>query len=426
MLDIRLIRSQPEETEEKLRKRDPTISLRPILDLDARRRELIFHTEERKKKRNEASEMIGRLKKEGKDASQHIAEMKEVSEDIKRLDAEIREAEEKIGSEMALLPNVPDDSVPVGETKEEAIVVREWGEKPQFSFEPKNHVQLAGLTGMLDFPRAAKLAESQFPMYVGMGALMEWALLCFMVDVQTRENGYTLVLPPYLANPETMFTSGNLPKFEGDLYKLQGNELYLIPTSESPLTSFHRDEILEEEDLPLRYASYTACFRREAGTYGAEERGLIRVHQFNKVEMYKITTPETSHRELDSLVRDAEKLVERLGLHYRTRLLPTGDMALQSAKTFDVEVWLPAQKAYYEVSSCSNCKSFQAVRGNIRYRPKDGGRNQYVHTLNGSGLATSRLLVAILETYQQADGSILVPEAIRKYMHGIERIEPKS
>jgi len=426
VLDIRVIRSQPKETEEKLRRRDPTISLRPVLDLDSRRRELIVRSEGLKKKRNEASDLIGRLKKEGKDTAQHIVEMKRVSEQIKSLDSEIRQVEEQIHAEMCELPNIPDDSVPVGETKDDAIVLREWGEKAEFPFEPRNHVQLSAAAGLLDFPRAAKLAEAQFPMYVGMGAMLEWALLCFMVDVQTRENGYTLVLPPYLVNKQTMFTSGNLPTFEQELYKLPDDELYLIPTSEVPLTSFHRDEILREEDLPLRYASYTACFRREAGTYGAEERGLIRVHQFNKIEMYKVTTPETSERELDSLIRDAERIVERLGLHYRTRLLPTGDMALQSAKTCDIEVWLPAQKAYYEVSSCSNCKSFQAVRGSIRYKPKEGGNNQYVHTLNGSGLATSRLLVAILETYQQADGSILVPEAIRKYLPGIEKIQATS
>jgi seryl-tRNA synthetase len=426
VLDIRLIRSQPEDTEEKLRKRDPSISLRPILDLDSRRRELIFQSEELKRERNEASQEIARLKKDGKDASERIAEMKKVSEEIKRLDSEAKQVEAQIHDLICLLPNIPDDSVPVGQTKEEAILLREWGEKPQFSFNPRNHLELAGLTGMLDFPRGAKLAESQFPTYVGYGALLEWALLSFMVELQTRENGYTLLLPPYLVNPQTMFTSGNLPKFEDELYKLRDNDLYLIPTSEVPLTSFHRDEILDEEDLPLKYASYTACFRREAGTYGADERGLIRVHQFNKVEMYKITTPETSDDELTSLVRDAEKMVERLGLHYRTRLLPTGDMALQSAKTCDVEVWLPAQQAYYEVSSCSNCKSFQAVRGNIRYRPKDGGKNQYVHTLNGSGLATSRLLVAIIETYQQPDGTVVVPEAIRKYIPGIEKIVPRS
>ncbi len=425
VLDIRLIRSSLEETEQKLKRRDPSISLRPVLDLDSRRRQLIFQSEELKKKRNEASDRIGRLKKEGKDATQHIAEMKEVSEEIKRLDSEIRRVDEQIRHEMSLLPNIPDDSVPTGDTKEYAVVLREWGEKPEFPFEPKNHVQLSATTGFLDFPRATKLAESQFPMYVGIGAILEWALLCFMVDVQTRENGYTLVLPPYLVNAQTMFTSGNLPKFEHELYKLPEDDLYLIPTSEVPLTSLHRDEILEEENLPLRYASYTACFRREAGTYGAEERGLIRVHQFNKIEMYKVTTPETSEQELVSMVRDAERLVERLGLHYRTRLLPTGDMALQSSKTCDIEVWLPAQKAYYEVSSCSNCKSFQAIRGNIRYRPKDGGKNQYVHTLNGSGLATSRLMVAILETYQQADGSIVLPDALWKYVPGIERIEPK-
>lgn len=426
MLDIRLIRSQPEETEQKLRRRDPSISLRPVLDLDSRRRQLLVQSEELKKRRNEASDFIGRLKREGRDAAPQIAEMKKVSEEIKSLDSEIKEVEEKIHRELCQLPNVPDDSVPTGQTKEEAVVLREWGDRPEFPFEPRNHLELAGLTGMLDFPRAAKLAEAQFPMYVGMGALLEWALLCFMVDVQTRENGYTLVFPPYLVNPQTMFTSGNLPKFEHELYKLPDENLYLIPTSEVPLTSLHRDEILPEEDLPLRYASYTACFRREAGTYGADERGLIRVHQFNKIEMYKITTPETSGEELDFMVRNAEQLVERLGLHYRTRLLPTGDMALQSAKTCDVEVWLPAQRAYYEVSSCSNCQSFQAVRGNIRYKPKDGGKNQYVHTLNGSGLATSRLMVAVLETYQQADGSILLPEAIRRYIPGVEKIQPPS
>ncbi len=426
MLDIKLIRDNPAEIEKKLKRREPTINLQPILDLDAQRRNLLFDTETKQNKLNQASKQIGRLKQQGRDTSQQMAEMKILSEEIKSARAKIREIEEDVDKLMALLPNIPDDNVPVSQKKEDKIVLKEFKRKPQFSFKIKNHLELSENLALFDFPRAAKMSQSQFPMYSGICAQLEWALITFMIDIQANENGYKLIIPPFLVNPQTMFTAGNLPKFEDDLYKLGDDELYLIPTSEVPLTNLHRDEILKEEELPLKYTAYTPCFRREAGTYGADEKGLIRVHQFNKVEMYKFTTPETSDQELDGLVADAEKIVERLDLHYRTALLVTSDMAQQSAKTIDIEIWLPAQNDYYEVSSCSNCKSFQAIRGNIRYKPKDGTKNKYVHTLNGSGLATSRLLIAILETYQQKDGTIVIPEALRPYMKGLKRIEAEK
>ena len=426
MLDIKLIRNNPAEIEKKLKRREPTINLQPILDLDAERRNLLFDTEAKQNKLNQTSKQIGWLKQQGKDASQQMAEMKILSEEIKSARAKIRKIEEDIDKLMALIPNIPNDSVPVSQNKEDKIVLKEFKRKPRFGFKIKNHLELSEKLDLFNFPGAAKMSQPQFPMYSGICAQLEWALITFMIDIQVNENGYKLIIPPFLVNPQTMFTAGNLPKFEDDLYKLRDDELYLIPTSEVPLTNLHRDEILKEEDLPLKYAAYTPCFRREAGTYGADEKGLIRVHQFNKVEMYKFTTPETSDQELDGLVTDAEKIVERLDLHYRTTLLVTSDMAQQSAKTIDIEIWLPAQNDYYEVSSCSNCKSFQAIRGNTRYKPKDGTKNKYVHTLNGSGLATSRLLIAILETYQQKDGSIVIPGALRPYMKGLKKIEAEK
>jgi seryl-tRNA synthetase len=422
MLDIKTIREHGEEVERRLKTRDPSVGLGGVVAADERRRRLLVEVEAMRTRQNEASKQIGVMRRKGEDPGRLMAEMQEVARRLKDLEGELREAEEALLAEMALLPNLPHPSVPVSLDKHDKVVVREWETRRELDFEFKNHVQIGTDLGMLDFERGAKIAGSQFPMYVGVGAQFEWALLNFMLDVHTREHGYTMVIPPYLVNPQTMFTSGNLPKFADQLYTCQDDGLYIIPTSEVPMTSIYRDEVLNEEVLPLYFTAYTACFRREAGTYGAKERGLVRVHQFNKVEMYKFTTEETSYDELEKLVADAEDIVRRLGLHFRTVLLVTGDIGQQSAKTYDIEVYLPGQGEYYEVSSCSNCEDYQARRGNIRYRPKGGGRPKFVHTLNGSGLATSRLMVSILENFQEADGGVRIPDVLVPYMNGLRRI----
>ena len=421
MLDIKLIRNNPKEVEQKLRKRDASISLDPILDLDEKRRKILIEVESKQNILNTTSKEIGRLKKEGKNVELKMLEMRKLSDEIASLRSDLRQTEEDLKRFMSFLPNIPDDSVPVSNNKHDFKILREYKSKPLFNFVPKNHLELSEKHGLFDLARAAKIAESQFPMYCGIGAQLEIALHNFMLDFHIYERKNKLFLPPLLVNPVSMFTSGNLPKFEDQLYKLRDDDLYLIPTSEVPLTSVHRDEILREEDLPLKYIGFTPNFRREAGTYGAEERGLIRMHQFFKIEMYRYTTPEQSDEEFEKLIADAEEILKRLDLHHRVTLLVTTDIAQQSAKTCDIEVWLPAQNSYYEVSSVSNCRDYQAIRGNIRYKTKDG-KNRYVHTLNGSGLATSRLMISIIETYQQNDGSIIIPEVLRKYIGGIEKI----
>ncbi|MCK5548462.1 MAG: serine--tRNA ligase, partial [Thermoplasmata archaeon] len=347
-----------------------------------------------------------------------ITRMKGVADQISHLSAQLREVEENLRSRMLLLPNIPDESVPEGPDKKDSVLLKEFGVKKTFEFKPKNHVEIAEFLDIIDFPRAARMTQSQFPLYKGLGAQLEWALISFMIDCQVRQHHYTLIIPPFMVNSATMTASGNLPKFASELYAVADDELYLIPTSEVTLCGMHMDEIIPEETLPLRYAAYTPCFRREADTYGADERGLIRSHQFNKVELFKFVTPGQSETEYEALIADAEEIIEKLGLHYQRVLLTAGDMAQQSSKTIDIEAYLPTQNAYYEVSSCSNCKTFQAIRGNIRFRPKDGGRPEYIHTQNGSGLATSRLMVALLETYQQPDGSVIIPEVLREHMGG--------
>ena len=422
MLDIKLIRQNFQLIEEKLKRRDSSLSLSQLLELDRRWRNLLAQVEEMRRKRNLGSEEIARCKQEGKDASRKMAELQQLAPMIRSEEEELEKLEAEIQQVLMGLPNIPHESVPVSYRSEDKVVLREGGKILKYNFPLLNHLEMGKELGLFDFDRASGISGSQFAMYVGWGAKLEWALLNFMMEVQVDEKGYQLILPPYLVNSRSMTVAGNLPKFAVQLYKCQDDDLYLIPTAEVPLTNLRQDEILREEDLPLYYAAYSACFRREAGTYGAEERGLIRVHQFNKIELYKFVIPETSYSEFELLVQDAEDIVERLDLPYRVALLTTGDLAQQSAKTIDIEVWLPAQKAYYEVSSCSNCEDYQARRGNIRYRPREGGSLRYVHTLNGSGLATSRLMVAILENYQQADGSIIVPEVLRKYLHNKERI----
>ncbi|MBI1390410.1 MAG: serine--tRNA ligase [bacterium] len=425
MLDIKLIREKKDWVEAQLRRREPEISLDAIVEIDAKRRAQQLETDEMRAEQNKVSDKIAELKRNKQDASAELASMKTLSDDLKNKIAMLRELEEELDRLVSELPNLPDESVPTDMNKANNQVVRRFGEKPDFGFKPKHHLDLGKALKLFDFERGAKITGSNFPLYWGRGAELEWALLNFFRE-HNQSRGYTPVVPPLLLNRQTTFASGNLPKFEDQLYKCKEDPFYLLPTSEVPLTSMYRDEILDEADLPLYYTAVTPCFRREAGAHGAEERGLVRMHQFNKCEMYKYATPETSFDELEKLVKDAEHILETLGLHHQTVLLVTGDIGNQSAKTYDLEVWLPGQNSYYEVSSCSNCVDYQARRGNIRYRPKDGGKPRFLHTLNGSGLATPRLMIAILENNQQADGSVVIPEALRKYMGGLEVLEPQD
>lgn len=425
MLDLKLIRENPQEVERRLRTRGEPISLDRILKLDEERRHVIGLVEQLKAQRNKASDEIGRLKREQKDrdAEKLIIEMGQIAEEIKTLDGKLTQIERELNDLLARLPNLPHESVPVSTDKSNKQILREFGEKPTFSFVPKSHVELGERFKILDFPRAARIAGSRFPLYRGLGAMLEIALVQFMLRYQVQKNHYIPIFPPFLGNAESFFAAGQLPKFADQVYFCPEDQLYLNPTAEILLTNLHRDEILDGSELPLKYCAYTACFRREAGTYGEEEKGLIRMHQFNKVELFKFTKPEESYQELESLVEDAEDILKELKIHYRAALLPSCDLGQQSAKTIDLEVWIPSQNRYYEVSSCSNCEDFQARRGNIRFRRDKTAKPEYVHTLNGSGLATSRLFVAILENNQQPDGSVIIPEPLRDYV-GTDRLNP--
>lgn len=423
MLDIRTIREDPEGVLVRLRRRDPEVDLSRILSLDEKRRGLIRKVEDLRRLRKQGSEEVARLQKEGhrEEAQEKIAALKRLSDELKTLEEDLSRVEHALEEELLSLPNLPHDSVPTG-TKEEKVLLRSWGEPPEFPFPPRHHLELAKNLGLLDMERAAKITGARFPMYTGLGARLELVLITWMFELHVREHGYTPVLPPILANRTSFVVSGQLPKFEDELYHCEKDDLYLNPTAESLLVNLHRDEILSEEELPLRYVAYTPCFRREAGSYGEEQRGLIRVHQFNKVELFHYTTPERSYQDLEELVTHAERILQLLGLHYRVMLLPTQDLAQQSAKTIDIEVWLPGQGRYYEVSSCSNCEAYQARRGRIRYRPAEGGKPEFVHTLNGSGLATSRLFAAILEQNQREDGSVVLPEVLAERL-GVRELE---
>ena len=417
MLDIREIREDPDGVLARLRRRDPSLDLSTVLSLDEERRGLVRKVEELRRRRKQGSEEVAALKAQGKteEAQDRIASLRALSEELKALEDRLSQVESALQSELLSLPNLPHDSVPPG-TKEEKVVLRTWGQPQKFDFPPKHHVELGRKLGLLDFERAAKVTGARFPMYTGLGAMLELTLVHWMLELHVREHGYIPVLPPILANRTSFLVSGQLPKFAGELYHCEEDDLFLNPTAESLLVNLHRDEILAEEELPLRYVAYTPCFRREAGSYGEEQRGLIRVHQFNKVELFHYTTPERSYRDLEELVGHAEEVLKRLGLHYRVVLLPSQDLAQQSAKTIDLEVWLPGQGKYYEVSSCSNCEAYQARRGNIRFRPAGGGRPKFVHTLNGSGLATSRLFAAILEQNQRPDGTVVLPEVLAELL----------
>ncbi len=422
MLDLRFLRENVSFVREKMAQRGVEVDLEGILRLDKERRELIQQVEAMRNRRNQFSDEISRKKRQGEDAQELIAEMRALSQRLKEMEAQLREKEEELRKLLLTVPNIPHSSVPVGEDSEDNVEVRKWGEPPSFPFTPRPHWEIGEELGILDFQRGAKLAGARFVLYRGLGALLERALINFMLDLHIKEHGYKEVLPPFIVNRNSMIGTGQLPKFEEDLFKIEGMEYYLIPTAEVPVTNIHRDEILDEEDLPLRYVSYTPCFRKEAGSYGKDTRGIVRQHQFNKVELVKFAHPETSYEELETLLQDAEEVLKRLGIHYRVVTLCTGDLGFAASKTYDIEVWLPSQEEYKEISSCSNFEDFQARRANIRFRRRGKKGTEFVHTLNGSGLAVGRTVVAILENYQQEDGSVLVPEALRPYMGGIERI----
>ncbi len=429
MLDLAFVREHLDLVERKLRDRgmSPDVVLGDFRTLDTERRRLITEAESLKAQQNKASEEIARLKKQKQDATAQIEAMKGFREKIKAAEEQASEKDSQLRQLLAGIPNLPHDSVPVGRTAEENVEVRRWGAPPQFDFTPKPHWELGESLGALDLERAAKITGARFAVYWDLGAKLERALANFMLDLHTRENGYTEVLPPYMVNPESMYGTGQLPKFEADLFKVPHGEktLYLVPTAEVPVTNLYRDEVLEAARLPISLTAYTPCFRSEAGSYGKDVRGIIRQHQFQKVELVKFTRPEQSWEEHEKLTRDAESVLQRLGLHYRVVTLCTGDMGAASAKTYDLEVWLPGQQLFREISSCSNFEAYQARRANIRYKPEGKGKTDFVHTLNGSGLAVGRTWVAIVENYQQKDGSVLVPEALRPYL-GADRITPRK
>lgn len=426
MLDVKYLRDNLEAVEARLATRGKDAGLSCFKALDEKRRALIKETESLKEKKNKVSEEVSRLKKQGKDASMIISEMQDVSLRIKALDKEVIEADGELTKLLLGTPNLPHESVPVGKDENDNAVVRVIGEKPSFSFKPREHSDIGESLGIIDFERAGKLAGARFALMKGAGALLERALINFMLDLHTREHGYTEVLPPFMVKSECFVGTGQLPKFEEDIFKIEGWDHYLIPTAEVPVTNIHRQEILSEGALPIRYAAYTPCFRKEAGSYGKDVKGLIRQHQFNKVELVKFTTPESSYDELEKLTLNAEEVLKRLGLHYRVVLLCTGDTGFSSAKTYDLEVWLPAQDKYREISSCSNFEDFQARRAEIKYKPAGGGKTRFVHTLNGSGLAVGRTIVALLENFQQEDGSVIIPPCLRPYTGGLEKIEKKG
>jgi seryl-tRNA synthetase len=428
MLDPAFVRDHLDEVRAGLQARglDATKELEQLASLDAHRRRLIPQVEGLKREQNTAGDEVARAKRQGLDASHIFEANKQRGQKIKQLDIELDQIERQRAMILETLPNLPHGSVPRGTSAADNPVVRTWGERRAFDFTPKAHWDLGPDLGIIDFERATKISGARFAVLMGAGAQLERALINFMLTLHGTRHGYTEVEPPFLVSGSTLYGTGQLPKFEQDLFKIAGDwDLYLIPTAEVPVTNLHRGEILDGRLLPLKYTAYTPCFRSEAGSHGADVRGLIRQHQFDKVELVKFATPESSYDELEALTADAEQVLQALGLPYRTVLLCTGDMGFASAKTYDIEVWLPGQNAYREISSCSNCEAFQARRANIKYRPNGTGKAEHVHTLNGSGLAVGRTLIAVLENYQQADGSVIVPEALRPFMGGRERIESR-
>lgn len=422
MIDPKMLREKSEIVFESLKKRGTEINMDRLFSFDEKRRMLIQESEKMKSERNELSNEIARLKKSGSDAENKISHLRDLGKDIEGLEQELRIVEKEWENMLLVIPNIPHESVPAGTSETDNKEVRVWGEKPSFDFAPIPHWDIGEKLDILDFKRAAKITGSRFTLYKAGGALLERALINFMLDLHTREHGYTEVLPPFMVNRDAMTGTGQLPKFEEELFKLQGIDYFLIPTAEVPVTNIYNNEILKEDDLTIKFVAYTPCFRAEAGAHGKDTRGLTRQHQFNKVELVKFARPEQSYEELEGLLLDAEDVLKKLNIHYRVSLLCTGDLGFSSAKTYDIEVWLPGQNIYREISSCSNFENFQARRARIRYR-KSGNKVDFVHTLNGSGLAVGRTVMAVMENYQNSDGSITIPEALRPYMHGITRID---
>lgn len=422
-MDIRFVRQNPEVVRGSLERRGESDAiLDEVLRADEERRRLIYEVEQLKKRRNEVSEEIARMKKDGRDAAAAILEMREVSAKIKEMDENVRGLDEKLNGLMLSIPNIPHPTVPFGKDESENVEVRRWGRSREFEFEPKPHWDIGVNLGILDFERAAKITGARFTVFRGAGARLVRALIAFMIDLHTGEHGYTEIYPPFLVNRDSMIGTGQLPKFAEDMFRCEGTDYYLVPTAEVPVTNLYRGEILEADRLPIYHVAYTACFRAEAGSAGRDTRGLVRQHEFDKVELVKFVKPETSYDELEKLVGDAEDVLQRLELPYRIVMMCTGDVGFAAAKKYDPEVWMPSYARYVEISSCSNFEAFQARRAEIRYRPAPGAKPEYVHTLNGSGLAVGRTFAAILENYQEADGTVTIPEALRPYMGGLERI----
>lgn len=426
MLEAKYIREHLDEVQKRLALRGQDIRLEQFVAIDHERRKKLQEWERLRATQKKVSDEVSRKKKEGEEVAGLFLEMKKVSQELKELDGLIQEKERALQEFLLLIPNLPHSSVPIGKDASDNAEVRRWGEIRKYDFEPKPHWDIGEALGILDFKAGVKIAGARFTLYWDLGARLERALINFMLDLHTREHGYREVLPPFMVNRVTMTGTGQLPKFEEELFKVEGIDYFLIPTAEVPVTNIHQDEVLEERELPLYYTAYTPCFRKEAGSYGKDTRGLIRQHQFNKVELVKFTKPEHSYEELEKLLSNAEEVLKRLNLPYRVVNLCTGDLGFSASKTYDIEVWLPGQNTFKEISSCSNFEDFQARRAKIRYRISGKSKTEYVHTLNGSGLAVGRTLVAILENYQQADGSVVIPEVLRPYMDGVERISKRK
>ena len=423
MLDIKRIRMDSEGVIKALEKRNGQFPIDRVLEIDEKRRVIIAKVEAMKSRQNAVSKEIPALKKEGKDTSEIFKEMKTLSDAIKDLDLEVKDLDEELKNTLLEIPNTPHESVIEGKTDEDNVELRKIGEPNKFDFEPKAHWDIGTELGLLDFETATKITGARFTLFTGLGAKLERALINFMVDTHTEDHGYTEMATPFMVNRSSMIGTGQLPKFEHDMFHLPSKDFFLVPTAEVPLTNLHRDEIINEEDLPIKYTAYTPCFRQEAGSAGRDTRGLIRNHQFDKVELVKFVKPEDSYEELEKLTKSAEEILKKLGLPYRVVLLSTGDLGFSAAKTYDIEVWMPSYDRYVEISSCSNFEDFQARRANIRYRKEETGKTEFLHTLNGSGLAVGRTFAAILENYQQADGTVIIPEALRPYMRGLEKIK---
>ncbi|MAW74438.1 MAG: serine--tRNA ligase [Candidatus Marinimicrobia bacterium] len=417
MLDIKFIRENTDFVKASLKSKNNDSDIDNILDLDINRRKIISTVEDLKAKKNIINKDISELRKNNEDISKLVNDMKEVSIQIKEFDSELSNINKKLKSKLLYIPNLPHESVPLGKDETDNVVLREWGNKPNFNFQPKGHLELAENNKLLDFKRSVKMSGTGFPLYTNLGAKLERALINFMLDVHTNEHGYTELFPPFLVTENSPLTTGNLPKFKEDMYYVELDNMYCIPTAEVPVTNMHSNEVLSESDLTKKYAAYSACFRREAGSYGKDTKGLLRVHQFNKVELVKFTKPNDSYNELESLLNDAESILQKLNLHYRIVALSTGDLSFSAAKCYDIEVWSPFENKYLEVSSCSNFESFQSRRGNIKFKNKKTNKLEFLHTINGSGLATPRLMVSLLETYQNDDSSISIPDILKPYLH---------